>query len=236
MPALIFVAALTGVLDQDPDVSDLTARDLVPLPLGCAVLCWRWKRLLSYLATQLLTLVAAALMAHQLYLSIAFFLYGKVPTGVITLFCALVVLAGCVSFLVYARRTQRNRVLCALSVGLVWLCFVFGSGNPHWSRYIYIWQMHYSPWRASAVNVPTSRLQPWGVRGAYVEWDRFGGKIQEVARRDGEWTLTIYHPDGRKKSEVIGGVTWMRLPNGRTVHYYVETGEHVVLRFDRPPP
>ncbi|MCP4644313.1 MAG: hypothetical protein GY851_27975, partial [bacterium] len=76
-----------------------------------------------------------------------------------------------------------------------------GTGNPQWSRYIFIWQVYYSPWKRDAANLPTNRGGTRSVLPKYTEWDARGRKMAEWTHPNGKLLRTVYYPNGQKRME-----------------------------------
>lgn len=138
-------------------------------------------------------------------------------------FCGIVLATGTVSLALYTRRTQRRVLPIALGLVLVLACFVFGSGDPQWSRYIFMWQVHYSPSRREADNLPTNRRSVRETLPKYREWDAQGRVIREWTHPNSTLLRTEYYPNGQKRMERLYAedqfvTSWY--PNGRMEYQY----------------
>jgi len=199
-PSLFATFALTVVFAQHPHSWTLAMGSCLPGLLACIVLMLPWRILFRNGATKALTLVAACVAAHQVYGSFSIW-KGTIAPSPRFVFCCIVLAVGTASLVLYVRRMQRKVLPIALSLLPVLVCFVFGSGDPQWSRWIFVWQVHYSPWRTDAENLPTNRAQVRFGLPKYTEWDARGRKSREWTHPNGELLRTEYYPDGQKRME-----------------------------------
>lgn len=171
-----------------------------PIPLACAVLILPWRILLKNRVMKTVTLIATCIAAHRLYASSGTF---KALAHSQTLFvvCCVILVAGVVSLVLYTRHTRRKMWPVVVGTALVLVSFIFGTGNPQWSRYIFIWQVHYSPWKQDAANLPTNRAGTRRVLPKYTEWDARGHKTAEWTHPNGELLRTVFYPNGQKRME-----------------------------------
>lgn len=192
------------------------------IPLTCAVLMLPWRILLKNRAMQVVTLITACAATHQLYASFGMF-KALARSEVLFVVCGVLLAAGIASAVLYVRRTGRRIWPVAISAALLLVCFVFGAGNPQWSKYIFIWQVHYSPWRRDAANLPTNRDGIRQVLPTYTEWDARGRKTGQWSHPDGELLHTLYYPNGQKRMERLYGedqFVTARYPNGQMEYQY----------------
>jgi antitoxin component YwqK of YwqJK toxin-antitoxin module len=222
VPALLNVFALLAVFAGHPRSLMQALAWSLPPALACAVLVLPWRLSLTPWWSKVLVLLAACVAAHQVYSTFGSFQGWRGSAGVFV-FCGMVLAAGAASLLLYLRRTRQRVWPAALSLVLVLACFVFGSGDPQWSRWVFVWQVHYSPWKREADNLPTNRH---GVRltlPKYTEWDARGRKVREWTHPGGELLRTEYYPDGTKRMERLYAddqfvTSWY--PNGRMEYQY----------------
>ncbi len=200
LPALLGTGITIGVFAHDAGGLLRAVAGLLSVPLACAVLLLPWRILLKNRVMMAVTLVAGCVAAHQLYASFGTF---KALARSETMFvvCGVVLAAGIASLVLYVRRSGRKVWPAAIGSVLAAICFVFGAGNPQWSRYIFIWQVHYSPWRRDAANLRTNRDDPRLTQPKYTEWDARGRRTAEWSHPDGELLRTTYYPSGRKRME-----------------------------------
>jgi len=177
----------------------------LPFPLGCVLLMLPWRRLMAHRVTRWLALASGLIVAHQLYSSWGMFKVTRGTPGLFLL-CCLVVGGACASFLLYQRKQQQQLRRSVLGVVLVLTSFVFGSGNPQWSRFIFIWQVYYSPWKQDSANLLTNRHDERKTYPKYIVWDRRGRKIREWTHPNDVLLRTEYYPSGQKRLERLYGV------------------------------
>lgn len=194
----------------------------LPFPLGCILLMLPWRRLLGHCLVKWLTLAAALLVVHQLYSSWGMLKVTHSAPGLFLL-CSLVVTGGCSSFLLYQRQQKRPLMGPILCVLLVLISFIFGSGNPQWSRLIFIWQVYYSPWKRDPANLMTNRQSERQTYPKYTVWDQRGRKIREWTHPNDVLLRTEYYPSGQKRMERLYGAdqfvtAWY--PNGQVEYHY----------------
>ncbi len=221
-PSLFATFALIVVFAQHPHSLVQAMLGSLPTLLACLGLMLPWRLLLRSRLRTALAVVAACVAAHQVYGSFSFW-QATLPPSPRFVFCCLVLALGTTSLVLYLRRTQRKVLPVALCLLPILVCFVFGSGDPQWSRWIFVWQVHYSPWRTDAENLPTNRA---GVRfrlPKYTEWDARGRKSREWTHPNGELLKTEYYPDGQKRLESLRTedqflTRWY--PNGRMEYQY----------------
>jgi antitoxin component YwqK of YwqJK toxin-antitoxin module len=200
VPALLNAFALLAVFAHDPPGLIRALAWSLPPALACAVLALPWRLSLARWWGKVLVLLAACVAAHQVYSTFGSFQGWRGSTGVFV-FCGLVLAAGAASFLLYLRPTRQRAWPIALGLVPVLACFVFGSGDPQWSRWIFVWQVHYSPWKRDAGNLPTNRHDPRLTRPKYTEWDARGRPVRAWTHPGGELLRTEYYPDGTKRME-----------------------------------
>jgi len=195
----------------------------LPFLLACAGLLLPWRILTARPATLSASLLAALVVAHQAYGSFNTFKMLAAWNGNLAFFgIALSLAAGAVSLALYLRRNNRWKPLpFAAAMTLVLAALVLGGGNPQWSRLIFVWQVHYSPWKTDAANLPTNRDDPRLTLPTYTEWDARGRKTLEWSHPNGTLLRTEYYPDGNKRSERLYAeeqfnTTWY--PNGRMAY------------------
>ncbi len=199
-PSLFATIACIAVFGHDPPGLVRAMWGCLPGLLACIVLMLPWRFLLASRVKMALTLVAACVAEHQVYGSFSFWKETMAPSPRFV-FCSIVLAVGTTSLALHVRRAQRKILPIALSLLLVLVCFVFGSGDPQWSRWIFVWQVHYSPWRRDAENLPTNRGQVRLRLPKYTEWDARGRKSREWTHPNSELLRTEYYPDGRKRME-----------------------------------
>jgi len=204
--------------------TDKPGRLLGPLavPLACAVLMLPWRILLKNRAVKGVAMIAACVAAHQLYASFATF-KALVRSQTLFVLCGVILATGIASLVLYMRRTGRRLWPAALGSVLAVVCFIFGAGNPQWSKYIFIWQVHYSPWRRDAANLPTNRDDIRLTMPKYTEWDARGHKTTEWTHPDGKLLRTAYYPNGQKRMERLYAedqfvTSWY--PDGQMEYHY----------------
>lgn len=193
-----------------------------PIPLACAVLMLPWRILLKNRAMKVVTLIAACIAAHRLYASSGTF-KALAHSQTLFILCCVILVAGVASLVLYTRHMRRKMWPVALSTTLVLICFVFGAGNPQWSRFIFIWQVHYSPWKQDAANLSTNRDSTRRVLPRYTEWDARGRKTAEWTHPNGELLRTVFYSNGQKRMERLyaGGqfvTSWY--PDGQMEYHY----------------
>lgn len=222
LPSLMSTIIVIGYYAHDLPGLTKGLLGFVPVPLACAVLMLPWRILLKNRAMQVVTLIAACIAAHRLYASSGTF---KALAHSQTLFvlCCVILVAGVASLLLYTRHTRRKMWPVGVSAALVLVSFVFGAGNPQWSRYIFIWQVHYSPWKHDAANLPTNRDSTRRVLPKYTEWDARGRKTAEWTHPNGELLRTVFYSNGQKRMERLyaGGqfvTSWY--PDGQMEYHY----------------
>ncbi|MCX5644430.1 MAG: hypothetical protein NTZ17_07065 [Phycisphaerae bacterium] len=194
----------------------------LPGLLACIVLMLPWRLLFRSRVQTALALVAACVAAHQVYGSFSFWKETLAPSPRFV-FCCIVPAVGTASLALYVHRAQRKVLPVALSLVLVLACFVFGNGDPQWSRWIFVWQVHYSPWRRDAENLPTNRGEVRLRLPKYTEWDAGGRKLREWTHPNSELLRTEYYPDGQKRMERLYAedqfvTSWY--PDGRMEYQY----------------
>jgi len=193
-----------------------------PIPLACIVLMLPWRILMKTRVMRVVTLLAACLATQRLYaLTTAFKTLHRSRN--FFLFCCLILAMGIVSLVLYTHRTKRKMWPIVLGTGLVVVSFIFGTGNPQWSRYIFIWQVYYSPWRTDAANLPTNRGGTREVLPKYTEWDARGRKTAEWTHPDGHLLRTVYYPSGQKRMERLyanGQFVTAWYPDGQMEYHY----------------
>jgi len=200
LPSLASTVILVGYFAHDlPGLTKVLLGSL-PVPLACAVLILPWRILLKNRAMKAVALVAGCVVAHQLYASFGTFqLLARNP--VLFVLCGGLLLAAILSLVLYTHHTRRKMWPVALSAAPVLVCFIFGAGNPQWSRFIFVWQVHYSPWKRDAANLPTNRDDVRLALPKYTEWDARGRKVGEWTHPNGELLRTLYYPNGQKRME-----------------------------------
>ncbi len=221
-PSLFATFACIVVFGHDPPGFVRAVWGCLPGLLACVVLMLPWRLLFRSRLRMALALVAACVAAHQVYGSFSFW-KETLPPSPRFVFCCLVLALGATSLILYIRRTQRKVLPVALSLLPVPVCFLFGSGDPQWSRWIFVWQVHYSPWKTDAENLPTNRGAVRLRLPKYAEWDARGRKSREWTHPNGELVRTDYYPDGSKKLEGLYAedqfaTHWY--PNGRMKDQY----------------
>lgn len=221
-PSLFAVFGLTVVFAGHPGSWLRAMASSVPGLLACAVLLLPWRVLFRRHLRMAGAWAAACIAAHQVYSSFSTW-KNTIPPGPRFVFCCIVLALGATSLLVYVRRTRLKTWLAGVSLLPVLICFIFGSGNPQWSRWIFVWQVHYSPWRTDAENLPTNRSPVRLRRPKYTEWDARGRKSREWTHPNGLLVRTDYYPDGTKRSESVRGkspYTTHWDPSGRVTNPY----------------
>ncbi len=222
LPSLVSTIILFGYFAHDlPGLTRALLYSL-PLPLACAVLILPWRILLKNRAMKAVALIAGCLVAHQLYASFGTF-QALARSPKLFMLSGGLLLAGVLSLVLYTRHTQRKMWPAALSAALVLVCFIFGAGNPQWSRFIFVWQVHYSPWKRDSANLPTNRGDVRMILPKYTEWDALGRKVAEWTHPNGELLRTLYYPNGRKRMERLYAedqfvTSWY--PDGRMEYQY----------------
>ncbi len=222
LPALLGTGIAIGVFAHDAGGLLRAAAGLLSVPLACAVLLLPWRILLKNRIMMAVTLVAGCVAAHQLYASFGMF-KALAHSEAMFVVCGVVLGAGIASLVLYVRRSGRRVWPAATGSALAAICFVFGAGNPQWSKYIFIWQVHYPPWRRDAANLPTNRDDARLTLPKYSEWDRRGHKTTEWSHPDGRLLRTTYYPSGQKKMERLYAedqfvTSWY--PNGQMEYQY----------------
>jgi len=177
---------------------------------------------MAHRMTKWLALPSGLVVAHQLYGSWGMLKITRGAPGLFLL-CSLVVAGAYTSFLMYQRQQQRPLKGPALCVLLVLTSFVFGSGNPQWSRLIFIWQVYYSPWKRDPANLLTNRKGERQTYPKYTVWDQRGRKIREWTHPNDVLLRTEYYPDGQKRMERLYAAdqfvtSWY--PNGQMEYHY----------------
>jgi antitoxin component YwqK of YwqJK toxin-antitoxin module len=216
------VFALLTVFAQHPRSLVQAMAWSLPTVLACAVLVLPWRLSLASRPRRMLVLLAACVAAHQLYSAFGTF-QGWRGSTMAFVSCGLALAVGAASLLLYLRRTRQRVWPVALGLVLVLACFVFGSGDPQWSRWIFVWQVHYSPWKRDAGNLPTNRHDPRRRLPKYTEWDARGRRVSEWTHPGGELLHTNYYPDGTKRMERLYAedqfvTAWY--PNGQLEYQY----------------
>jgi antitoxin component YwqK of YwqJK toxin-antitoxin module len=210
----------------------------LPFPLGCVLLMFPWRRLMANRVTKWLTLASALVVAHQLYGSWGMFKITQGAPGLFLL-CSLVVGGACSSFLIDQHQQQRALRWPVLCVVLVLTSFIFGSGNPQWSRLIFIWQVYYSPWKQDPANLLTNRKGERQTYPKYTVWDQRGRKIREWTHPNDVLLRTEYYLDGQKRMERLYAAdqfvtSWY--PNGQVeYHYDAQTRQRRAYKRDGTP-
>jgi hypothetical protein len=200
LPSLMSTILVIGYYAHDPPGLTRALFASLPVPLACAVLILPWRILLKSRAMKALALAAACVAAHQMYSSFGTF-KALMRSQALFLVCCGLLATGVVSLVLYVRRTQRKMWPITLSAALVAVCFAFGAGNPQWSKYIFIWQVHYSPWQRDAANLPTNRDDVRRVRPTYTEWDARGRVVRQWSHPNNELLRTEFYPSGQKRME-----------------------------------
>jgi antitoxin component YwqK of YwqJK toxin-antitoxin module len=198
VPALLNTLLLLAVFAYDPPGLVRAMAWSLPPVLACAMLVLPWRLSLASRGRTVLVLLAACVAAHQVYSTFGSFQGWRGSTGVFV-FCGLVMAAGATSLLLYLWRARQKVWPAALSLVPVLACFVFGSGDPQWSRWIFVWQVHYSPWKRDAGNLATNRHDPRLRLPKYTEWDARGRRVSEWTHPGGELLHTHYYPDGTER-------------------------------------
>jgi antitoxin component YwqK of YwqJK toxin-antitoxin module len=201
-PSLFTTFACIVVFGHDPPGLMRAMWGCLPGLLACVVLMLPWRLLFRSRLRMTLALASACVAAHQVYGSFGTWQTTLPPTPRFV-FCCLVLVLGGTSLALYLHRARRKVMLVAPSMALVLVCFVFGSGDPQWSRWIFVWQVHYSPWRIDPGNLPTNRSEPRLRLPKYTEWDARGRKSGEWSHPNGELLRTEYYPDGQKRMESL---------------------------------
>jgi len=222
LPSLMSTIIVVGYFAHDLPGLTKALFGSVPIPLACAVLILPWRILLKNRAMKAVTLIAGCVLAHQLYASFGTF-QTLAHNQVLFMLCCGLLLAGFLSLVLYAHHMRRKIWPVALSAALVLVCFVLGAGNPQWSRFIFIWQVHYSPWKREAANLATNRDDIRLVLPKYTEWDARGRKIGEWTHPNGELLWTLYYPNGQKRMERLYAedqfvTSWY--PDGQMEYHY----------------
>lgn len=222
VPSLLLTIACVVVFAHDAPGLARALLGGLPVPLACAGLVLPWTVLFAGRTRMALALVAGCIVAHQTYASFAMWRRPMWPWALFA-FCGIVLATGTVSLALYTRRTQRRVLPIALGLVLVLACFVFGSGDPQWSRYIFMWQVHYSPSRREADNLPTNRRSVRETLPKYREWDAQGRVIREWTHPNSTLLRTEYYPNGQKRMERLYAedqfvTSWY--PNGRMEYQY----------------
>ncbi|MHC4520086.1 MAG: toxin-antitoxin system YwqK family antitoxin, partial [Planctomycetota bacterium] len=222
LPALASTVIVVQYFAHDSSALPKVLLGVLPVPLACAVLILPWRILLKNRATKAVTLLAACVVAHRLYASSGMFKALAHSQGLFVL-CGVILATGVASLVLYTRHIRRKMWPVALGTALVLICFVFGAGDPQWSRFIFIWQVHYSPWKQDAANLPTNRGDVRAVLPKYTEWDARGRRVREWTHPDGELLRTEFYPDGRKRMERLYGedqfvTSWY--PDGQMEYHY----------------
>jgi hypothetical protein len=223
LPSLLSLIIGVGYFAHDTPGLVRVLLWLLPLIAACGFLLLPRPILMARRATRLLTLAAAVIVAHQIYGSFNTFKVLAERNGPIVFFCiACAFVAGAVSLALYLRRNSRWKpVPFAAGALLVLIALVFGSGNPQWSRFIFVWQVYYSPFRVDAANLPTNRGEPRSTLPRYTEWDSRGRKTLEWSHPNGTLLRTEFYPQGQKRSEVLHvgrDVVTKWFPNGQMAY------------------
>ncbi len=107
-------------------------------------------------------------------------------------------LMGLISFLMYLRENRKTispAIACLIIPLIVGL---LGSGNPQWSRIIYMYQAYVDPWSPGPPNRPRC---PKTYTGTWTEWFPNGKKKMEKHRLDesyhGEPLKIDWYPSGQ---------------------------------------
>ncbi len=222
LPSLMATVIVMVVFSRDPPGLARALWVTGVTPLACVVLMLPWRILLKNRVTQVVTLVAGCIATHQLYVSFGAF-KALAHSDTLFIVCGVILVAGIASAAEYTRHTGHKIWPVAPCAALLLVCFIFGAGNPQWSKYIFIWQVHYSPWRSDAANLRTNRGGIRQVLPTYTEWDARGRKTGQWSHPNGERVHTLYYPNGQKRMERLYAedqfvTAWY--PNGRMEYQY----------------
>jgi len=110
---------------------------------------------------------------------ILFLTEKKDATGVILIVACL--LMGTISFLMYYKEKQKKILTAMAWLIIPLIAGVFGSGNPQWSRFIYMHQAYVAP--SWSPNPQYCLRCPEKYTGTWTEWDK-QGNVSRVLHYD----------------------------------------------------